>query len=262
METLEHRPPLLFVHGAWHGGWCWEDHFLPWFSVRDWDCTAVTLRGYGDGTSAGALRWQPAVSSLDDVWAAIERMPRPPVLIGHSLGGYLVMKALERRALPGAVLLAPVPITGALPAFLRALRSEPRALLGAALALDAGRIVATPHLVRRFLFTPAVPEVTIRRAYDRVSAQSLRAILDAALNLPRAAAIGAHGTPLLLVAGAQDGLFTQAEQQHTARALGASFLSIDHAGHDLMLDPRWEAAASAIDDWLQVNIRGSSVKVS
>ncbi|HYO87383.1 MAG TPA: hypothetical protein VER79_01985, partial [Candidatus Limnocylindrales bacterium] len=75
-------------------------------------------------------------------------------------------------------------------------------------------------------------------------------------------AIGAHGTPLLLVAGAEDGLFTPAEQQHTARALGASFLSIDHAGHDLMLDPRWEAAASAISDWLQVNIRGSSVKVS
>ncbi|MBI5715520.1 MAG: alpha/beta hydrolase, partial [Chloroflexi bacterium] len=27
------RPtPLLFVHGAWHGAWCWAEYFLPYFA--------------------------------------------------------------------------------------------------------------------------------------------------------------------------------------------------------------------------------------
>jgi pimeloyl-ACP methyl ester carboxylesterase len=27
--SSEPRPtPLLFVHGAWHGAWCWAEHFL------------------------------------------------------------------------------------------------------------------------------------------------------------------------------------------------------------------------------------------
>ena len=23
-----HPVPLLFVHGSWHGAWCWDEHFL------------------------------------------------------------------------------------------------------------------------------------------------------------------------------------------------------------------------------------------
>ncbi len=27
-----HPVPLLFVHGGWHGAWCWDDHFLDFFA--------------------------------------------------------------------------------------------------------------------------------------------------------------------------------------------------------------------------------------
>ncbi|MEI6778584.1 MAG: hypothetical protein WCK70_16925 [Chloroflexales bacterium] len=33
--------PLLFVHGAWHGAWCWE-LFLPYFAGLGY-----TLGGHG-----------------------------------------------------------------------------------------------------------------------------------------------------------------------------------------------------------------------
>lgn len=29
-----HPTPLLFIHGAWHAAWCWDDHFLDFFA--DW----------------------------------------------------------------------------------------------------------------------------------------------------------------------------------------------------------------------------------
>ena len=112
-------PPLLFVHGAWHGTWCWDDYFLPWFRERGWNCAVVHLRGHGDGLPAARLRWLSAARYLDDLCTAIQRQPRPPVLVAHSMGGYLALKVLERHRLPGAALLAPVPIMGSLPAFLR-----------------------------------------------------------------------------------------------------------------------------------------------
>ncbi len=261
METGSNRPPLLFVHGAWHGAWCWDDYFLPWFRERGWNCAVVHLRGHGDGLPAARLRWLSAARYLDDLCTAIQRQPRPPVLVAHSMGGYLALKVLERHRLPGAALLAPVPIMGSLPAFVRSIRAEPRMVLGGTLALDASRIMSTPQLARRFLFTPGTPEVTVRRACDHIGGESMLAVVQTALDLPRPAAIRAQGAPLLLVTGADDGLFTLAEQRRTAQALGALFVPIDHAGHDLMLGPRWEAAACAIDDWLRVNFQPSEVKV-
>jgi len=26
--------PLVFVHGAWHGAWCWDEFFLPCFADK------------------------------------------------------------------------------------------------------------------------------------------------------------------------------------------------------------------------------------
>jgi hypothetical protein len=28
-EPVPAKPPLLFVHGAWHGAWCWQEHWMP-----------------------------------------------------------------------------------------------------------------------------------------------------------------------------------------------------------------------------------------
>lgn len=39
------QPPVLFVHGAWHGGWCWDQGFLEYFAARGWDVYAMSLRG-------------------------------------------------------------------------------------------------------------------------------------------------------------------------------------------------------------------------
>ena len=34
-EHRTHAAPLLFVHGGFHGAWCWE-HYLPYFASRGW----------------------------------------------------------------------------------------------------------------------------------------------------------------------------------------------------------------------------------
>ena len=48
LEVLARMPagdakgtPLLFVHGAFTGAWCWEEHFLPFFASRVMAAAAV-----------------------------------------------------------------------------------------------------------------------------------------------------------------------------------------------------------------------------
>ena len=33
-QTPTQQTPILFLHGAWHGAWCWEDYFLPYFAQK------------------------------------------------------------------------------------------------------------------------------------------------------------------------------------------------------------------------------------
>lgn len=41
--TDEHSAPLLFVHGAWHGSWCWDENFLDFFAARGYRAIAASL---------------------------------------------------------------------------------------------------------------------------------------------------------------------------------------------------------------------------
>ena len=260
-EPAFQRPPLLFIHGAWHGAWCWDDHFLPWFAARGWECAAVTLRGHGAGRTEPSVQWTATAAYLQDIEGAAAMFSQPPVLIAHSLGGYLAMRLLEKRPYPAVALLTPVPVTGSLPAFLREFRRTPRLVGRACVRADPALLLATPQLARHFLFTEHTPEVTVRRAHERLCGESMMATLETALRLPNPAAIRRQQTPLLVLAAGHDGLFSVAEQRRTARALNADFALVEDAGHDLMLDSAWPRAARLLHDWLEVKVGQSLVKV-
>ena len=42
---------LLFVHGAWHGAWCWDEFFLPYFKSKGYSYFALDLRSHGKSRS-------------------------------------------------------------------------------------------------------------------------------------------------------------------------------------------------------------------
>ena len=51
--------PILFVHGAWHAAWCWEN-FLPYFAQQGYPSYAVSLRGHGASEGRDKIRWHSA----------------------------------------------------------------------------------------------------------------------------------------------------------------------------------------------------------
>jgi pimeloyl-ACP methyl ester carboxylesterase len=103
-ERRSRRKPLLFVHGELSGSWLWE-RYLGYFAGRGWEGHALNLRNHYWSTTA-----DPATLSFEsyteDVIAALDRLGPSTVVIGHGMGGLLAMKAAERVAIGGLVLIA------------------------------------------------------------------------------------------------------------------------------------------------------------
>src|ERR1700733_13631492 len=95
------KPPLLFVHGGGHAAWCWEEHFLPSFAAQGHPAHALSLRAQG-GNGREGIRFARIDGYVADVAEVAGRMSRPPVLVGHSMGGLVVQRHLERGSAPPA----------------------------------------------------------------------------------------------------------------------------------------------------------------
>lgn len=244
----EARPtPLLFVHGAWHGGWCWEEHFLPFFAEHGYESHALDLRGHGASENRRSLRFTGIAAYVADVERVVDALDTAPVLLGHSMGGLVVQRYLENRSAPAAVLLAPDPVGGVWRATARVARRHPVAFIKANTTMRLWPIVATPDLARDAFFAADMPEAETDRYWSRLQDESYRAYLEMLLRPPRPERIR---VPILVIGAGEDRLFGPEEIRRTARAYGGAPVMIPGAGHDLMLDPRWEQAARAILEWL------------
>ena len=99
-------PPLLFVHGAWHGAWCWKP-LMNYLAEKGFTSYAIDLPGHGDRQSEGlaGLGIMDYVATVESTTAKLA--PAKPILIGHSMGGLIVQKYLEKNEAPAAVLIGP-----------------------------------------------------------------------------------------------------------------------------------------------------------
>lgn len=108
---------IVFVHGFMNTPNCWRD-WLPFFRERGYTCHAPAWP-YHDGDTE-TLRQHPdpklADTTLQDVLAHYEhhisKLPENPILIGHSLGGLIVQKLLERGCGAAAVCISSAPPHG------------------------------------------------------------------------------------------------------------------------------------------------------
>jgi pimeloyl-ACP methyl ester carboxylesterase len=245
----DERPtPLLFIHGMLHGAWCWDTHFLDWFADRGFAAYAVNLRGHGQSEGRDRLRWTRIADFVDDVASAVAQLPRPPVLIGHSMGGFIIQKYLERHDAPGAVLLSSPPPSGMLRAMLRVARRRPLLFTRIMATQRVQSLVATPALAREAFFSPDFPESALRQCWQLMQDESFRALLDMAwLDRPHPAAVK---SPLLVLGAERDAMLSRDEIEATARAYHTSYEIIPGVAHNSMLEQRWESVAARILSWL------------
>lgn len=256
LETITAEPvsdvrptPLLFVHGMWHAAWCWAEHFLPYFAQHGYPSHALSLRGHGGSEGRERLRWISIDDYVSDVGQVVRQMERPPVLVGHSMGGLVVQKVLESNVAPAAVLLASAPPGGLIPATLRMAARHPLTFLKVNVTMSLAPVVCTPELVKEAFFCADAPDETVRSCFDRLQDESFRAYLDMmGLNLPQPSRVE---TPILVLGAADDNLISPSEVEATARAYGTTAYLFPGIAHDMMLEDQWEPVAEHILMWLK-----------
>lgn len=76
--------PLLFVHGANHAAWCWDEDFLDFFADRGYRALAVSLRSHGRSPTSKPLRKCSVADYVDDVASVADTLETRPVIIEPS----------------------------------------------------------------------------------------------------------------------------------------------------------------------------------
>jgi pimeloyl-ACP methyl ester carboxylesterase len=241
------RPPLLFVHGAFHSAGCWDHHYLPWFAERGWHAHALSLRGHGKSPGNAAADNPGLDDYVEDIGTVMDAIGGPCVLVGHSMGGVLVQRARARdERAAGAVLLASSPLKPAPGVLFKIFLASPISFLKAQFG---GDMAAMKQAFIPTFYSKALPKAQRERYIAELSDES-------GVALGELFSRGAPETPdtdrrpVLVVGGRDDWAIPLAEHEALASAFAAP-VEICPGGHDLMLDPEWEASAQAIENWLQ-----------
>ncbi|MCU0826021.1 MAG: lysophospholipase [Tabrizicola sp.] len=246
------RADLLFIHGAWSSSWYWEEHFLPWFAAQGYRARAVTLRGHG--VSEGRVRWASVAGYVDDVARATADLTNP-VLIGHSMGGFIAQQFAAHRKVRGLALIASVPPFGAWQSLYRIARDMPLALLRCFATLDLYPVVADPAKARSLLYSLGPGQTEKDHLLAQLKSESFRAFLDM-LFLPVRHRPPPE-LPVLVMGAGQDRIIPAAAIAGTARFHGVSPVILPEASHMVPVDEGWLTAATALEDWIAGTVLAS-----
>lgn len=242
------RTPLLFLHGAYAAAWCWDEHFLPYFAARGYDSHALSFSGHGGSPGRSRLDGFGIDQYVRDTAAVAARLSAAPVLIGHSMGGFVAQKYLERHEAAGLVLLASVPPQGLWAAALGLAFRRPGLLSDLNRLLGGGRVAL--DTLREALFAQPVAREDLARWYRRMQPESHRAIWDMTLfNLPLKSRM--RLPPMLVLGAEHDALIPPSQVEMTARHYGVAAEIFAGMGHGLMLEKGWERVAARILGWLE-----------
>lgn len=86
---------FLLVHGAWHGGWCW-DRVVPLLEQAGHRVTAPTLSGLEQERTVSVTGIDLSTHVEDVVGAARAIDSDDLVIVGHSYAGFVITGAADR----------------------------------------------------------------------------------------------------------------------------------------------------------------------
>jgi len=249
-KQRRYETPIVMQHGMWHGAWCWawwQELFAEW----GWETHAHSLPGH-----AGSPTQRPAPLCTLDYYlsflkAEIERLPAPPVLMGHSMGGALTQWYLKyvRDDLPAALLVAPwVSHSMIKDGLWKLVTFDPLGILLMMLSWDATpmRRLSKGSAVRFLLGPQGV--MPLEELQPKLGPESV--IVMYQHNPPFWYPPEHVKTPMLWIAGEDDWLLVEEAQRRSAAHYGADFIVARRARHNVMMEHNYRETAGAIQNWL------------
>jgi pimeloyl-ACP methyl ester carboxylesterase len=255
---------VLFIHGLWLHGSSWEQ----WETrFRDEGYEPQAPGWPGDGQTVESSRQDPEAigdHGIDDVVthfaAIIDRLPEPPILIGHSFGGMIAQKLLGQGRAKAAVAIDAAQIKGVLPVPLSALRATLPVFKNPA---NKHRAVSLTADQFRFAFGNAVSEEESDELFERwtIPAPGKPLFEAATANFdPHSPAevdtANQDRGPLLLIASGKDHTVPESVTRATLKQYRHSEAVTDlttfpDRGHSLTIDSGWAEVAETCLNWLK-----------
>ena len=235
------RPPLLLVHGAGHGAWCWElwQERLP---ALGWESYALSLRNHPGSRAVERetfCRRLRVEDYADDVATVARHIARPCVVVGHSMGGMVVQRFAARHGAAGGALAALVLLTSVGPGQLGPLRPEP-------LPTDEPYALSRQVAGERY-FHSAHPDVR-ERALERLVAESPAVMNQSTVGAGVPIAPEEIACPVLVVTAEFDRSVVPRDGR-IADYYGGQWMHDAQDGHDVMLEAGWAALLDRILAW-------------
>jgi pimeloyl-ACP methyl ester carboxylesterase len=221
-ERRSRRKPLYLLHGELGGSWLWH-RFLGYFAPRGWEGHALNLRGhYWSGVADfNDLSFD---TYLEDVLAGAGTMARPPIVIGHGLGGLLAMRLAQERPISALVLLS-----SALPAELlepppsHMVRLLPRQYRRELIGWDG----PVDHIQRQNPDLTMADVMRVQHMMGQESGAARRSMLEG-VSVSRDAI---PPVPRLVVGAGLDRYFPESDSERLAEWLGADYVPFGAHSH-------------------------------
>jgi alpha-beta hydrolase superfamily lysophospholipase len=224
---------------------------MDFFHEKGFSCYALDLPGHGRRKAEQGL-WKKTLSGYVGEVVRIHGELQNPVVIGHSMGGFIAMKSLELIQPPAAVLVAPITYRN-LPrrTLLKIIFQYP---LMALRFLFLMPLKITSVTMYRRMFLKNAPDKVAKKGFENISRESSLALMGAAVPFtwlrPKQ-----NRAPVLVLAAEHDYFFPVSTEMKTARAYRGDFILYPDMGHNLMTEEGWETVAEDIFSWLKKRIK-------
>jgi pimeloyl-ACP methyl ester carboxylesterase len=247
------KPPVLMIHGAFCGPWS-LDGLKDKFEVAGYEVVAPYLRFHDQSPAPAALGTTGLADYAADLEEEIAALNRPPILVGHSMGGLLAQMLAARVPVEALILLAPSAPWGVPPTTLFEIGAAQSMHLHPGYwnkVLEPSRDVALAHSLDK------LPKNMRDAVYDRFVPESGRAtfeIMNWALDMDHASAVEADAVtaPLLFLTGSDDRINPPSTVARIAALYGdrATADVLPGMGHWLIGEPGWEILSEKALRWL------------
>jgi pimeloyl-ACP methyl ester carboxylesterase len=247
------RPQIIFVHGMW----CRPSVWAQWqgaFEAAGYPCTAIALPGHAEGEADSAVENKSVNDYVEAVAREVAQHDRP-LVIGHSMGGFIAQKLASHGILRAAVLVnsaTPAPVFPLRP---QMLPYTTRPFLTWGLWRKSFRL---QRWEADYLVFNMMPETERVRLFGDMIAESGRAAYQlgfGSLNLAGSNRVDREAIkcPMLCLAGAQDHIIPIGASRGMAAWYGEKFDYREYPGHGhwMLGEAGWRERVAEILAWLE-----------
>lgn len=229
-KNKENRKTIVLIHGAYHGAWCWEENFVPYFLERKINVVSIDFSDKSKKTKV-----EEYIQYLNKV---IDKLEGELYIASHSLGAAILERYIVKYSpkLTGVIFLTPGP-------FVKQLRRT--------FVINIHNIFRNK---KQFYFSNRLKDKLSKQYIGKFKRESIQIeFLIVRKNIP-----GNYQWKYktLILSSLNDQCMPISVGIDAGKRVGAKVIIYENICHDMMLDPEWRCVAEDIYHFMQKNSGG------